>query len=489
MTEDRQLQPSFQIGQRWKIGVRVLISILSVASILVMVNFLASRHSRIWDLSPTTEAHLTPMTLRLLDAVTNEVSVIVFYDWRSDTYSSVSRLIDQMDQRCPWLEVEYVDYIRFRERAEAIRAKYDLVSEDIGDRVIFHGNGNTRIVYERELSEFDYSRALSERKIKRVAFKGEQLFASALYGIIDPKRVTVYFLQGHGEHDPSDTDDQRGYSKFGAALEESGIRTESLSLMPNTIPSDCELLVVANPSSALLADEVQEIETYLDQGGRLLALFGNSTVQRESGMEKMLEKWGVRIGRNYVIDRAQSKSNDPRFLIVDQFGDHPIVKPLHESRLHMIVPRSVEIVSSADENADGMQVSPLGYTSSRGVTVISARSIGREGTIPVAVAIEKRAKKPDGSPQTPSRIVAIGESLFLANFGIELLENRDFGRLAVNWLLDRDLLLSGIGPRAIKEFTVTLTESEMTKIRWLFVGVIPGGFFLIGCVVWYRRRM
>lgn len=489
MTEDHQVKPSFQHGQRWKIGMRVLISILSFASILVMVNFLAARHFRIWDINTHTESHLTPMTLRLLDAVTNKVSVIVFYDKRtSATYSSVSRLVDQMEQHCSWLEVEYVDYIRFRARAEEIRAKYDLVSEDKGDRVIFHGRGNPRIVYDRDLSEFDYSRVFSERIVKRIAFKGEQLFASALYGVIHPKPITVYFLQGHGEHDPSDTDDQRGYSKFGATLEESGIRVKSLSLLTNTIPSDCELLVVANPSSALLPDEVLDIENYLHQGGRLLALFGYSTIQRESGMEKILEKWGVRIGRDYVVDRAQSKSDDPRFLIVDQFGDHPIVRPLRESRLQMIMPGSIGIVDSDDADADGMQISPLCYTGSSGVTVVSEK-IAREGTIPVAVAVEKQAKNTGGSSQTPSRIVAIGESLFLANIGIELLENRDFGRLVVNWLLNRDILLSGIGPRAIKEFSVTLTESEMTKVRWLFVGVIPGGVFLAGCLVWYRRRM
>jgi hypothetical protein len=82
----------------------------------------------------------------------------------------------------------------------------------------------------------------------------------------------------------------------------------------------------------------------------------------------------------------------------------------------------------------------------------------------------------------------VGDSLFLGNKLIDQLANRDFARLSVNWLLDRDLLLGGIGPQAIREFTLTLTQAQMRSVRWLFLGVIPGSVFLFGGWIWYRRR-
>jgi hypothetical protein len=84
-------------------------------------------------------------------------------------------------------------------------------------------------------------------------------------------------------------------------------------------------------------------------------------------------------------------------------------------------------------------------------------------------------------------MIVVGESIFLANTLIGWEANRDFGSLAVNWLVDRSQLLQ-VGPRPFNEYRITLTPSQMRAIRWLLLVVFPGSVMLIGLLVWVRRR-
>jgi hypothetical protein len=82
----------------------------------------------------------------------------------------------------------------------------------------------------------------------------------------------------------------------------------------------------------------------------------------------------------------------------------------------------------------------------------------------------------------------VGDSYFLGNGWIKMESNAEFASYAVNWLLDRSQLLEGIGPRPMKEFRLSLTQSESRTVHWLLLGALPGSVLLVGVLVWLRRR-
>ena len=84
-------------------------------------------------------------------------------------------------------------------------------------------------------------------------------------------------------------------------------------------------------------------------------------------------------------------------------------------------------------------------------------------------------------------MIVVGDSYFLANGPMKLLANRDFADYAVNWLVERTILTEGLGPRAMKDYRITLTVSQMGTIQWLLLAALPGGVLLFGGVVWLRR--
>jgi ABC-type uncharacterized transport system involved in gliding motility auxiliary subunit len=488
MAQESAVQASFWPGRRWRIGLNVALSIAAASAIVVMINFIAARRYERFQWGSDQQDPLSPVTLRVLESLTNQVKIIVFFDHREPLFSAVRKVIDQFQVQCSKLEVEFIDYTFSPGRAEEVRTAYDLAAADKGDRIIFAGNGKKKVVHAGELSEYDYSGVFAERKVRRTTFKGEQLFTSAICSIIDTRTAKAYFLEGHREHDPSDRRDQIGYADFAKVLQENNVAIGRLSLLNAEIPADCQLLIVASPMNPIAEEELEKIEKYLNQGGRMLALLNFDTAKAATGLESLLANWGVEVGRDFVTDKPRSSTSDPRLVIVTEFGDHALVKPLRRSRLALALPRSISLRSATQRGADSAKVTPLAVTSPEGVVHKEPTQIARQGVIPLIVAVEKGSIQGISADRGETRMVVAGESWFLGNKVIDFDANRDFARLAINWLINRELLLEGIGPRKIKEFIISITHSEMQTVRWLLVGVLPGLVLSVGILVWARRR-
>ena len=59
------------------------------------------------------------------------------------------------------------------------------------------------------------------------------------------------------------------------------------------------------------------------------------------GLERLLAEWNVDVGDNLVMDRAQGRADAARVLITSEFGGHPVVNPIRDARLALVMPRSV----------------------------------------------------------------------------------------------------------------------------------------------------
>jgi hypothetical protein len=490
MSRGSENTASFSSSRRWTIGATVLVSCLTLLALLIMVNYLSSRHFKRFNLSADERHKLSPLTLQLLKSLTNQVKVTVFFDPENDLYSSVKEMLDEYRLVSPKLDVEYVDYVRWPERGALVKAQYKLSSVTDRDLVIFESGGRPpRIVYDKELSEYDLSGVFAGREARRTGFKGEQFFTLAIVSVTEGKQFKAYFLQGNGEHDPDSEDESLGYLKFRSVLQEKNIAVEPLSLLTADVPSDCQLLVIAGPRTHLQPAELKRIDAYLNHGGRAFILLMNPLLPdvKESGLESMLANWGVEVGDNLVIDREQNKADASKVILTPFFGQHAIVNPLQGSRLALVMPHSVRQQPGDSRKTDTTRVSELIFTSKEGAAVNNRGVKEIEGAVPLAVAVEKGIIQGVGPDRGSTRIVVAGDSFFLGNAAIESEANRDFASLAVNWLLDRTQLLA-IGPRPVHSYKIAMTESQMRKVRWILLGGMPGAVMLLGGLVWLRRR-
>lgn len=497
MPNENEPSPSFSRSRKWGVGFNVFFSVALLLALVVAANYLAARHFRRIYLGGQASQPLSQQTLGVLRALTNQVRVVVLFDAEDPLYSSVASLLTEYKHASPKLKIELVDYLRNPGGAQLIKSQYKLNQLVDKDLVLFDCGGRMRVVYQRELSDYDYSGLMvgKTNEVKRSAFKGESLFTGAILTVTDPRQPKAYYLLGHNEHSPVDDRQDDGYAKFITLLNEKNIVAGGLTLLgTNDLPADCEMLIVAGPTDRVTQFELDKLEKYLNQGGRLLVLF-NSLVQN-IGLERTLASWGVLIGNNIVVEKDRNTTTG-QDVIAGRFGNHAIVRPLAGTRgLHFLLPRTVEKISRAgSSSADAAKVEELVFASESSVAVTDIRNgvlnespRDRRGPLALGVAVEKGGLQGVSGDRGATRIVVMGESRFLGNHMIDSGGNRDFANLAVNWLLDRPALLGGVGPKAVKEYKLELTLAQIRTLRWILLLVMPGLVFLLGLLVWFRRR-
>lgn len=500
MADPSQSRNSFSAGQRWINLLNAFLGIAAVIALVAMTNYLSAHHFKRRSWSASSRIELTPQTIRILQSVTNQIDVIIFVDAKenADVYDWVSGLLKEYRNVNQRIRIRTVDYTVHPGDAAQILAKYQF-SGLKKDFVLFDCAGRTRAVQAGSLVDLDMDDLMSgaSKEIRKKAFNGEWWFTSAIFSVAYPTQSKVYFLTGHGEASPDNSVQDFDYGKFAELIKtEANVGWEKLSLQgTNDIPADCSLLIVARPYKATLdPSEIDRIDAYLRRNGRLFVLLNNTTLGPNSGIEKVLNKWGIGVANNVVIDPRNSPSHDETDIQVSTFNaEHPVMKPIvsENMTLHMLQPRAVgSLTRQAARPADAPPVQKLAFSGTN-----SQQKIRIDGKLeldpgmtsfPLIAAVEQGSIK---NVSTGTRIVAAGDQYFLNNKMIDSAANRYFAGFAVNWLLDRpQVLLEGIGPRPIKSYKLLVTPGQSSRLQWVLVGGLPGGVLLLGGLVWLRRR-
>ncbi len=487
-------KPSFSPWRKWSIGLNVILIILVVFFVVVMVNYLSRDYFTRFHWSTTSKHDLSPLTLKLLRSLTNHVKVTLYYDQSEPSYSTISSLLGEYKNVNSRISIENIDYVRDAGAAQRVKLQYNLTFPSATNLIVFDCDGRKKVLDGNALTQYMLEAVPNEKehefRRKPTAFEGERMFTAALLAVTNPKPFNAYYIQGHGEYRIDSTEDF-GFLKFIALAQENMVTNQPLSLPgTNNIPMDCNLLVIAGPRSEFTDAELEKIDQYLSQGGRLLALFNVGSIDRETrtertGLDKILAKWGIELGNEILHDPDYAVSaNQQDMKVLDFNQKNPIVNPLLDSYLYLVTPRAVGKRKSAPQTADAPHVEELAFTGPRAMT----RTSPTPQRYPLIVSVEKGAIKGVITERGSTRIVVAGDSVFLANTGIRSAANRDFAGYALNWLLERTQLLEGLGPRRIVEYQIVMSQSQLQRVEWILLAGIPGAVLLLGGLVWLSRR-
>ena len=491
-TEPSPQPPSFSPRNRWKIGFDLCARTLLVLAAAVMLNFIGAQFFHRFYLSSRTRVQLYPRTLSVVHSLTNQVKVTLYYDRGDDFYPDIVALLKEYQAANPKISFQTVDPVRNPGEAEEVKAQYRLNTSGDKNLIIFDaGRGRVQICSGDALIQHAPTGISEDKKIifGPVAFRGEEMFTAALLALQRSSPFKAYFLQGDGEPSLTDSGDF-GYMKFGEVLAQNYIAVANLELSAaRDVPADCNLLIYIAPgvpTAPLPGTELQEIDQYLAQGGRLLVLFNYTSSRYPTGLEPILQRWGVNVVADFVRDPEHTMTGDD--IKVTLFGHHPAVDPLAGNglALQIIRPRPVIAIKAGNSSADAPQVTELAFSSDS--SVLDGDPAAPPRRYPLIAAVEQKNTAGIVNTRGTTRIIVAGDSIFLGNHYIAGGSNGDFLGYAVNWLLDRTQLLEGIGPQPVTEFRLLMTRLQQREIRWLLLGALPGAVLLLGGLVWLARR-
>ncbi len=477
----------------------LILAALAMIVIAACLNYLAARHPLRWIWHKDPSIMLSPLTENWVRSLTNEVRVVVFHDpdEKDTPHGRVMGLLKEYRHANERIQLEVVDYLRERDKAQEIRKQYEMDAEQSEEMVLFAIGKRHRVVSVSELTQYDDLpvEASGQLRMKAVGFKGEMLFTSALMNLVEGNSPVVYFIQGHGEHDPSNQK-LDGYAAFQQVLEDKNIQFKLLNLRESEIvPADASALVVAGSVNQWTPDEIEKLDRYMKSGGRLMVAFHFQAFGKRTGLENWLRTWGVSVGNN-VVDDQQTYSGSE--LLIGNLVPHPVTNPLLGSRTPLVLslPRSIEPVNTKPMKDLEIEVGKLVLTTTNGVAkseyvkgvLVHNPITDFRGSISLMTEVVATPSSESGLNQPASRMLVLGDSQFLSNVHIHKQGNRDFAGLAINWLLERDAMLGGIGPRPLTEFRLDIPTASLKGLQWFMLAVLPLGVFGIGFLVWLKRR-
>jgi ABC-type uncharacterized transport system involved in gliding motility auxiliary subunit len=462
------MKPSPNISKwallRWA---EVVLLVALFSGVLILINVIAYENSTRFDLTPGKRYSLAPQSVQILNALTDDLTVTIFHKkGEGDTEKDLLELFSRADSR---FRYHFLDLDKNPARAQALGIR------DYGAGVAEYQGRKEKI------------RSLTEENL-----------VNAMLRLTDRSEKTVRFVTGHGEKSLSGEDNKTSYSTLKNALELENYRAEELSLLQaKKIPEDTLILVVGGPQKDYLQKELALIADYLKQGGRVIFMFDPFPLPL---LEQYCKTVGVDLPHDIIID-TESKLFELDDITPLIFPDkrHPITERANEG---FVFPFCRPVIPLKEPPA-GLAAGIFAFSGPRSWAERDTKSVydgkyrfdrdtDTSGPVPVAVTVEiAGGPKPGSAPGKTTRLAVIGDSDFVTNNYINVLGNKDLFLNTINWLAERQHLVS-IRPKA--ESTAVsmlfLTENENRLVLWSAVIIEPLLVLAVGFVVvlWRRRR-
>jgi hypothetical protein len=509
MADNGNSTQSHSAGQRRaRIGFHVILQVMLLLAMAVMANVLTARHYLRFDWTGARYHELHNRTRNILGALEGPLKAIVFMPGEDElglmekVQADTRNLLREFEYYARGkLQVEYVDQHLDPVRARQLFEDYKL-GTDKRDVVIFVRGERSKFVTLEEMVELDRGKNPYVPEPARIrSFKGEGLFLAAIQSLIEDAPPRVYFLAGHGERDPEDADPERGYSLVKTYLQRDNIEVATWNLQRRLLegqglPDDASAVVVAGPKSAYSAAEIEVLERYLANNGRLLVMLDPGM---DAGLTPLLRKWGVQLDDNMVMTTMGLLGQN--VLVMEALGaeyaKHPVTNPLAKINTSFAYSRSVRArEASTGMASDQAAVMELVRTPAKagfwGETDYLKRvrqfDPGTDLAGPVSLAVAVERSKPAGVDIGSARLVVVGTSSFVVDGYLrEWRGNLDFMMNAVNWLLQRDLNIE-VGPKMADDFGIDMTRNQFLMVGALVLAGLPLVVAAVGLMVWLQRR-
>jgi hypothetical protein len=504
------------------ITINVALMILFAAFILVVVNFVNSRHYKRFDWTQGGRHKLTSRTLNIIGNLKERVIVTTLFKPMSDlqyyTFASLKDLLEEYKYNSNNTEIRHVD--PFYDSTGVKRLAQELKIDEIQpNSVIVQCGAKYKQIPSDDLIQQDANPYRNPyQSPEPPKFKGEEAVTAAILNVTEPKQTTLCFTAGHGERDCDDFDESKGMSELSKALKRDNYKVEKVNLFEKKqVPDDCDLLVIAGPTKAFRPDELTAIRNYLGKNGKLLVMLEPKVAAKQSsGLEPLLAEYNVKVNTDLIV---LNKLRDlfGRATITDQVlvrGDsgYPPSKITNKMKNeNSILPVACMVDAAAPEgegapppeSAPPYRVNSLCKSGdgSWGETDITKpdESKGVKGPISLVVSVEPKAPEqpnPYGGPPIPSpnekvegpRMVVFGSALFACNECINSFPgNLDLVTNSVSWLAAKETQM-GIAAKSFDVRPISVTPQQAKVILALSIILMPLAGAIAGVIVWFVRR-
>jgi len=446
-----------------RFGATAWLYTLVVIAALVLVNWLANRYNKTYDTTSNKRFTLSQETQKVVKGL-KQNATITYID-KASGFNQAKGMLDRYSNLSPKIRIQYIDYQKQPTVARAFGLRYP-------------GTAYIEVGQRRE-----EAKAVTEEGITGA-------FLKDLKGV---RKVCV--VSGSQEHSLDGTD-SNGLSQFKTLVERDNYQIQSITLVDKTaVPSDCNVLLVAGPSSDYPPNEVTAIKNYVENGGRAMILldppldFKSEHIAENEGLAALLQSWGITEDKDLVLEQnpmGQLFGFGPEIPLVSSYESHPIVNDLKNAFTGFPVARSLQV-----KNTDKVTNQKLFSTSGNAIATskLATNEVNpsdpnnKKGPFVLGVAGTYNT----GKPNTSGRLVVICSSGFLDNGMLGFQSNRDLALNSINWLSSDEDLIS-IRPKEAEDRRLNVTQRQMNVFAYSTLIAFPLMVIIGGVSIFLKRR-
>jgi len=318
---------------------------------------------------------------------------------------------------------------------------------------------------------------------KKITFLDETSLSNTLLQLASTNKRWITFITGHGEPSPAGNANF-DIGLFAKQLADHKINSQALNLAQlSAIPDNSSLLVLISPRVALLPGELNIISEYIDNGGNLLLL----TDPKNHHLKPIEQHLGIKKLPGTIVDSSSGLYgiDDPTFVLVSEYTRHPVT--LNFSNITVFpVTAALELADEGEFETKAILTSVLHSWTETGDIIgkvrFDADSEEQEGPLTLGYTLTKHL-----SGKNQQRIAVIGDSDFLSNAFLGNVGNSELGFRLINWLTHDDKFIEiPITKSAGK--SLQLSNTAIAIIGFGFLIILPLILFIIGFIIWRRRK-
>ena len=481
---DYKLYLSFLLMRTTKNGMSMGVSILTTLVFCGSLAYLSVQFEKSIDITEEKINSLSPQTTKLLESLTDDMGLIVFYKGQSGLGAQKKVLIKR-------------NLILYKRASSKIKDRYydAYVENKLAQKYL------NDISADKEEDIFLFVEYKGKKVLVEFPFDEEKL-TTAMIKVTRREQKTIYFLTGHGERDLSPEGEKgAGIQELKKALERSSFNTKPWNfVIDGLVPQDASALAIVGPQRPYVQAEIKFLEDYLKTGGKLfLAL----DPDRKHNLVALLKKFGVSYKSDYIMDPIGQGMRLGLYTAIGIYFDNenPITQSFQRGSMALFhVASSLEMIEGAEAFS-----SKLVRTNVNTVSVSNRAENpdpDKASSYTLALLVEEKEeneqqeekKEEDKNKELKNqkdkkswKLAVFGDSDFLSNNFINTGGmNKDLALNTLSYLVDEGDLLS-IRPKKLKATQLALRQYDQLAIV-LFAVILPILCFIVSFILWMRRR-
>ncbi len=476
-------------------GYSLVVTAIVIAAVIILnliANALPTRFTQI-DLSGSDVYQISDESKALVEALDTDIT-IYYVSTLSGRNDTINNFVSNYAAMSNHIKVVYID----PEENPTFVSDYDITEEN---SLVVASDLRTETINYSDIYEFseavqneyystyyyyymmyqDESYAI-ENIYSYDVFDADNEITSAIDYVTTDKLPTVYTLTGHGEADISDT--------ILSMLDYSNILVESLNLISSEIPSEASMIIINVPTSDLTEAEKDALISYIDNGGKVMAVTSAVNYSTESmpNLTAVSEHCGLTSHDGVVLENNTNYYSQYKYFLVPRLQTCSITESIDNPSNVTLVMSNAHSIEALEDYEGSMTVSPILVTSDSAYVVDYEEAVREKADDDHSGQFYLGAVSEDSSTGGAfvwysSSLIGDDMSYYYVNYN-----NLYIYLYSITENCDKPATVSIASVTLATPSSITFTETEIMFWSTMVQIIIPLAILVPGIVILVRRR-